>query len=291
MTTPTVSHRYVEVNGVRIFYREAGPRSAPTLLLLHGFPSASHQYRRLIDALGTYYRVIAPDYPGFGHSDAPKPASQGGSFAYTFDTLSEVLEGFCMRLGLTRFVLYAFDFGAPVGLRVAVRHPSWIAGLVVQNGNAYEEGLSPIAREMTALVPGVAGAEDRVRGLLTLEFTRSQYLTGATHPERIAPDGYILDQYFLDLPGRKEIQIDLALDYHNNIKRYPEWQGWLRRAQPATLVLWGKGDPFFIEAGARAYLRDVPRAELHFLETGHFVLEEELPAVTKLLTAFMDRVR
>ena len=287
---PRVAHRFVEVDGVRVFYREAGPPGAPTMLLLHGFPSASHQFRRLIDALGGQYRLIAPDYPGFGHSDAPDSATVGGPFAYTFDRLADVIEGFCARLGLDRFALYAFDFGAPVGFRLAARHPEWIAGLVVQNGNVYEEGLSEAARRFVALRPDVEGDEAQVRELLTLPATRGQYVGGAADPELIAPDGWTLDQHFLDLPGRKQIQVDLAFDYHTNVELYPRWQAWLREYTPPTLIAWGRGDFFFTVNGARAYLRDVPDAELHLFDTGHFALEENLPDIAPLIATFLYRI-
>ncbi|APR80766.1 Hypothetical protein A7982_06113 [Minicystis rosea] len=290
MNVTHVAHRFVDIDGVRVFYREAGPEHAPALLLLHGFPSASHQFRRLIDALGDRYRVIAPDYPGFGQSDAPAPTTAGGTFTYTFDALADVIESFCRNLGLDRFVLYMFDFGAPVGFRLATRHPEWIAGLVVQNGNAYEEGLSDAAKALVSLRRGVDGVEDELRGIMTPAFTRSQYLDGASNPARISPDGWTLDQHYLDLPGRKEIQIDLALDYASNVARYPEWQAWLRRHQPPTLIVWGKNDGIFLEAGARAYLRDVPDAELHLFETGHFALEENLPEIAPLIAKLVERV-
>jgi pimeloyl-ACP methyl ester carboxylesterase len=287
---PRVAHRFVEVEGVRVFYREVGPREAPTMLMLHGFPSASHQFRRLIDALGDRYRLIAPDYPGFGYSDAPKSATVGGPFTYTFDRLAHVIEGFCKRLGLDRFVMYVFDFGAPVGFRLAEHHPEWIAGLVVQNGNTYEEGLSPTAREFIALRPETEGAEDRIREILTLPATRGQYVGGTADPELIAPDGWTLDQHFLDLPGRKQIQVDLAFDYHTNVDLYPKWQTWLRRYQPPTLIVWGRNDPFFPKPGAHAYLRHVPAAELYLFDTGHFALEERLPEIAPLIADFLDRI-
>ncbi|MET7302540.1 alpha/beta hydrolase [Embleya sp. NPDC005575] len=282
---PDVAHRYVDVGDTRVFYREAGPADAPVLLLLHGFPSASHQFRRLIDALGTRYRLIAPDYPGFGHSDDPdRTASR-----YSFERITDTVEGFCLALALDRFVAYLFDFGGPVGLRLAARRPEWFAGLVVQNANAYDEGLSDLARGMAANRLGVEGAEDRVREILVLPVTRSQYEGGAADPARIAPDGWTLDQHFLDLPGRKEIQVDLALDYHTNIERYPAWQQWLRENQPPTLILWGRDDAFFPEAGAHAYLQDLPAAEVHVFDTGHFALEEKLPEIAPLIADFLDR--
>ncbi|GAA4304310.1 alpha/beta fold hydrolase [Actinomadura luteofluorescens] len=280
------AHRHVDVNGVRVFYRESLPEreDAPVLLLLHGFPSASHQFRRLVDVLGARHRLIAPDYPGFGHTRAPD------DFTYSFDGLADVMEGFVERLGLTRFAMYVFDFGAPVGFRLAERRPERIAGLVVQNGNAYAEGLSDAARDFIALRPGAPGAEEAVRSLLTLDGTRSQYETGVADPEALAPDGWTLDQHFLDLPGRREAQIALAFDYHSNVERYGRWQAWLRRCTPPTLIVWGAGDPFFTASGARAYLRDVPDAELHLLDTGHFALETHLREIAPLVAAFLDRL-
>lgn len=280
--TVRVSHRFVDVDGVRVFYREAGPAAAPTLLLLHGFPSASHQFRSLIATLGTRYHLVAPDYPGFGHTEAP------AGFDHSFERLTDIVEGFVRALELSHFTLYAFDFGGPVGMRLAVRHPEWIAGLIVQNANAYTEGLSELALGLTANRPGVEGAEERVREILVLPVTRSQYEGGSTDPALISPDGWTLDQHFLDLPGRKEAQVALALDYHSNLARYPEWQRWLREHRPPTLVLWGTGDAFFLEAGARAYLRDLPEARLHLFETGHFALEEKLPEIAPLIAAFVD---
>jgi putative NADH-flavin reductase/pimeloyl-ACP methyl ester carboxylesterase len=287
---PTVTHRNVEVDGLRIFYREAaGAEGAPVLLLLHGFPSASHQFRRLIDALGGRFRVIAPDYPGFGYSDAPESSSAGGSFTYSFDKLADVMEGFCKALGLDRFVMYVFDFGAPVCFRLATRHPDWIAGLVVQNGNAYEAGLSAVARDVVATRREDAGAEAKIRDLLTHSATRDQYLQGAAEPDAIAPDGWTLDHHFLELPGRRQIQVDLAFDYHSNIKRYPEWQAWLREHRPPTLVVWGRNDPIFVAAGAVAYKQDVPDAEVHLLDAGHFALEERVNEIAPLIASFLER--
>ncbi|MGW0071186.1 alpha/beta fold hydrolase, partial [Streptosporangium sandarakinum] len=281
-----IAHHHLDVDGVRVFYRESLPEraGAPVLLLLHGFPSASHQFRRLIDALGSHYRLIAPDYPGFGHTRAPD------DFVHSFDRLADVIEGLVRGLGLTRFAMYMFDFGAPVGFRIAERHPEWVAGLVVQNGNAYEDGLSDGARDFTALRPGTPGAEETIRDLLTLRGTRSQYETGVSDPELVAPDGWTLDQHFLDLPGRKEAQVALAFDYRSNIERYGRWQAWLREHTPPTLITWGVGDPFFPEPGAHAYLRDLPDAELHLFDTGHFALETHLPEIAPLIAGFLDRV-
>ncbi|MFJ7158134.1 alpha/beta fold hydrolase [Streptomyces sp. NPDC101118] len=276
-----IVHRYVEVDGVRVFYRETGPADAPVLLLLHGFPSGSHQYRRLMETLGGEFRLVAPDYPGFGRTEAP------AGFTYTFERLADVTEGFVTALGLERFALYVFDFGAPVGFRIAARHPEWITGLVVQNGNAYEDGLSDAARQFIALRREVPGDVEQIRGLLTPEGTRFQYETGAADPARLDPDSWTLDQHFLELPGRKDAQVDLALDYRSNVARYPEWQAWLREYAPPALVVWGAGDPFFTPPGAHAYLRDLPEARLHLFETGHFALEERLPEIAPLVADFL----
>ncbi|MFB9908815.1 alpha/beta fold hydrolase [Allokutzneria oryzae] len=278
-----MAYRFVEVDGVRVFYREAGPRDAPTLLLLHGFPSASHQFRHLIERLADRYHVIAPDYPGFGHSDTP-------DVEYSFDWLAGVVEGFVEAVGLRRFVMYVFDYGAPIGFRVATRHPEWIAGLIVQNGNAYTDGLGEVATEFIANRKGQSGADERVRAMLTLPFTRAQYEGGTSDVAAISPDGWTLDQHFLDLPGRKDIQVQLGLDYHSNVELYPEWQRWLREHRPPTLIVWGTGDIFFDVAGARAFLRDVPDAELHLFATGHFALEEKLDEIAPLISDFVGRV-
>ncbi|MGE6782177.1 alpha/beta fold hydrolase [Ensifer adhaerens] len=290
---PVIRHRAIEIDGVRLFYRESVPNGAgndvPTVLLLHGFPSSSHQYRRLMDALGNDYRLIAPDYPGFGHSDAPASTASGGHFTYSFDRLADLLEGFVEALKLQRFMLYVFDFGAPVGFRLATRRPELIAGLIVQNGNAYHEGLSEAAQSFIALTPDDVDASERIEQLLTLEMTRAQYEGGTSDPERIAPDGWTMDQHFLDLPERRQPQYDLFFDYKSNLARYAEWQEWLRRKLPPTLITWGRNDPFFTEPGARAFLRDVPEAELHLFDTGHFALEEFLPEIAPLIADFIDR--
>ncbi|GAA4157577.1 alpha/beta fold hydrolase [Phytohabitans flavus] len=281
----STTHRHLDVDGVRVFYRESHPdrANAPVLLLMHGFPSGSHQFRRLIDVLGARYRLIAPDYPGFGHTHAP------AGFTYSFDRLADVTEGFVQRLGLDRFVMYIFDFGAPVGFRLAERHPEWIAGLVVQNGNAYTEGLSDGARAFIALRPETPGAEQTIRDLLTPTGVRAQYETGVADPLLIAPDGWALDQYFLGLPGREEAQLALAFDYHSNVERYDLWHAWLREHTPPTLITWGSNDPFFPAPGAHAYLRDIPNAELHLFDTGHFALETHLPQIAPLIADFLDR--
>ncbi|WP_222932761.1 alpha/beta fold hydrolase [Nocardia yunnanensis] len=283
---PRVLHRRVDIEGVEVFYRESVPAhaDAPVLLLLHGFPTASHQFRRLIDALGSRYRLIAPDYPGFGKTVAP------ASFEYSFDRLADIIEGFVQHLGLTRFAVYIFDFGAPVGLRLATRHPEWIAGLIVQNGNAYEAGLSEAAKGFIALRPDHPGDEETVRVLLTPEGTRTQYETGVPDPSLLDPDAWLLDQHYLDLPGRQEAQLALAFDYKSNLTHYTEWQAWLRKHTPPTLITWGANDPFFPEPGAHAYRTDLPQAELHLFDTGHFALETHLPEIAPLIADFLNRL-
>lgn len=278
-------HRHLEVDGVRVFYRESLPdrADAPVLLLLHGFPSGSHQFRRLIDVLGSRYRLVAPDYPGFGHTQVPD------GFTYSFDRLADITEKFVQQLGLDRFVMYVFDFGAPVGFRLAERHPERIAGVIVQNGNAYEDGLSDAARGVLLPDPQDPGTEAALGDLLALSGTRYQYEAGVADPELIAPDGWTLDQHFLDQPGRKEAQLALFFDYRTNIESYDRWQTWLRRHTPPALIAWGANDPFFIAPGARAYLRDLPGAELHLFETGHFALETHLPEIAPLIADFLDR--
>ncbi|GAA2158159.1 MULTISPECIES: alpha/beta fold hydrolase [Glycomyces] len=283
-TFPRVHHRHIDIDGVQVFYRETNPGpDAPVLVLLHGFPSASHQFARLIDAIGDRYRIIAPDYPGFGRTEAP------AGFTYTFDALADVTERLLLELEIERFALYLFDFGGPVGFRIAERHPDRVTALVIQNANAYEAGLSPMARDFIALRPEDPGAEATVRGLFTLESTRGQYEGGTADPSLVAPDGWTLDQHYLDLPGRADAQAALAFDYKSNVERYPAWQAWLRRHEPPALILWGENDMFFPAPGAHAYLADLPDAELHLLPTGHFALEDQLHRIVPLMTEFLDR--
>jgi pimeloyl-ACP methyl ester carboxylesterase len=287
MTAPArTAHRYVDVEGVRVFYRESLPdrADAPVLLLLHGFPSASHQYRALFDRLGSRYRLIAPDHPGSGHTEAP------AGYTYSFDRLADLTEGFVRALGLTRFALYVFDFGAPIGFRVAERNPEWIAGLIVQNGNAYADGLSEAARDLLAQRPDTPGGPERVHAELTLEAVRGQYLTGVPDPSLVAPDNWTLDHHFLGLPGHREAQAALLFDYHTNVESYDRWQAWLRKHTPPALIVWGENDPFFTEAGARAYRRDLPDAELHLFDTGHFALETHAEEIAPLVAGFLDRL-
>jgi pimeloyl-ACP methyl ester carboxylesterase len=278
-----VSYGYEPVGDVSVFYREAGPKHAPTVLLLHGFPSSSHQYRQLIQILGDELHVVAPDYPGFGFSEVQ------GEFQYSFDKLADVIEAFCRQRGLTSFFVYLFDFGAPVGLRIALRHPEWIRGIITQNGNAHEESIAPdIARMIRLDATAASGPVNDVRrSVLTLAATRSQYLAGTVHPERVAPEAWLLDQHFLDQPGRADAMLALLDDYKTNLAAYPAWQRYLREQRPATLIVWGKNDPIFLEAGAHAWKRDVPAADLHVFAGGHFLLEERAGEVARLVRNFV----
>jgi pimeloyl-ACP methyl ester carboxylesterase len=281
-----ISYRTVRIRGLDIFYREAGPRTAPTVLLLHGFPSSSHMFRNLIPALADRFHVVAPDYPGFGQSSMPAV----GEFEYTFDNLAGVIGELIERLGLARYALYMQDYGAPVGFRLAVAHPERVTALVIQNGNAYEEGLpdsfwKPIKAYWRERGGDSAAA---VAKGLELDATRWQYIYGARRPELISPDAWLVDQTLLDRPGNKAIQMQLFYDYGSNPPLYPEWQAYLRSRQPPTLIVWGKNDAIFPAAGARAYRRDLRDVELHLLDTGHFALEEESDTIARLMRRFLE---
>lgn len=281
-------YQYAEIDNLKIFYREAGSPDAPTIVLLHGFPSSSHMFRELIPQLSANAHVIAPDYPGFGYSDQPDRAE----FAYTFERLTSVIEKLIFdHLHLKSFSIYVQDYGAPVGFRIASRHPEAIDGMVVQNGNAYLEGLGAGFDPIRAYwKERTAEGESTLRGFLTLESTRFQYLHGTSDPTKISPDGYTFDQMTLDRPGNSEIQLDLFFDYQNNASLYPEWQAYFREHKPPVLIVWGKNDPFFTVEGAKAYTRDIPGAELHFFDTGHFALEEESEAIATHMKRFLQAI-
>jgi pimeloyl-ACP methyl ester carboxylesterase len=283
---PETTYHTVDVAGVQLFYREAGPKDAPHVLLLHGYPASSHMFRNLIPALADRFHVVAPDYPGFGHSAMPAPAD----FDYSFDHLAEVIDAFAVRLGLDRYALYVQDYGAPVGFRLAVRHPERVSALIVQNGNAYQEGLREFWAPIKAYWQDPTG-EPRtgMAKALELEATRWQYLAGVRRPERVSPDIWLIDQALLDRPGNKEIQLQLFYDYRNNPTRYPEWQAYFRRHQPPTLVVWGRNDPIFPAEGAHPYARDLKDVESHLLDTGHFALEEEGDTIATLMRSFLER--
>lgn len=273
-------------SAINLFYREAGEKDAPVVLLLHGFPTSSHQYRGLIDRLSDKYRVIAPDLPGFGFSDAP----EAKSFGYTFEHLAEVMESFTDALKLTRYAVYVFDYGAPVGFRLAVSRPERVVAVISQNGNAYEEGLSEGWNPIRAYWQDPT-EENRgnLRAFLKADTTKFQYTHGEPDASLIAPESFTLDQHFLDRPGNDEIQLDLFGDYQSNVALYPKFQEYLRTSRPAVLAVWGKNDPFFLPAGAEAFRRDVPDAEVHLIEAGHFVLEAHLDEVAGILREFLGR--
>jgi pimeloyl-ACP methyl ester carboxylesterase len=278
-----VSVHRVEAGEVKVFYREAGAKDAPVILLLHGFPTSSFQYRELMPLLAEKYRVIAPDLPGFGFTEV------ADGYVYTFDSLAKTVEAFTEALGLRRYALYVFDYGAPTGLRVAMAHPERVTAIVSQNGNAYEEGLgdawAPIRRYWEA--PTEAN-RSVLRGHLNLAGLKEEYLTGVPHPEMVKPEGYTLDAALLARPGNVEIQLDLFLDYANNVKMYPAFQEYFRAVKPPLLAVWGKYDPFFIPPGAEAFKRDLPEAEVEFLETGHFALETHVEEVAKAMLGFLE---
>ncbi len=280
-----VWNRTIEIDGLEIFYREAGPADAPVIVLLHGFPTSSHMFRNLIPQLADKYRVIAPDYPGYGLSSAPSV----DEWEYTFDNVAGVVGKLLDKVGAESYTLYLMDYGAPVGFRLAVDDPDRVEGLIVQNGNAYKEGLqefwNPI-REYWA-DPSDQHA-DALRGLLTIEATKWQYTAGVREPDAISPDNWLVIQPLLDRPGNQEIQLAMFLDYGSNPPRYPAWQEYLREHQPPTLIAWGKNDPIFPGEGAIPYLRDLPDAELHLLDTGHFALEEDGDRIASLIREFME---
>jgi pimeloyl-ACP methyl ester carboxylesterase len=264
------TYHSIPVAGLNIFYRQAGQPHLPALVLLHGFPTSSHMFRDLIPRLEDRFHIIAPDYPGFGYSDAPPP----NEFPYTFDHLADVTEQLITKLGLESYALYLQDYGGPIGFRLAARHPERITGLVIQNANAYLEGISEAMAPIAKYWSDRSGMESEIRGFLTRETTKFQYMHGAGRPERISPDAYHHAQALLDRPGNDLIQRELFFNYQSNPPLYQEWQEYFRKHQPPTLIVWGRNDPFFTVAGAEAFLRDLPKAELHLLTAGHFALEE-----------------
>lgn len=274
------------IDGLDIFYREVGTPGQPQLVLLHGFPTSSHMFRNLIDDLGSDFHIIAPDFPGFGLSSAPAHDEH----EYTFDNLAKVTNELLERKGFDDYVLYVMDYGAPVGYRIATAHPDRVAGFVVQNGNAYVEGLSEFWDPIRAYWKSGADPErNALRPFLTLEGTKWQYLTGVRDPSVISPDNWLVVQLLLDRPGNQDIQLDLFYDYGTNPPLYPEWQAYFRKHQPPMLITWGANDPIFPESGAHPYLRDLPEAEMHLLDTGHFALEEDGELIASLIRDFIRR--
>jgi pimeloyl-ACP methyl ester carboxylesterase len=282
----TVTYRFQVVGDVDVFYREAGPSDAPVILLLHGYPTASHMFRELIQHLQGRYRLIAPDLPGFGQTRAPKR----GQFDYTFDNLAKTVEGLTEALKINRYTIYLFDYGAPTGFRLALAHPERVAGLISQNGNAYDEGLGPMWELFrTYWRDPSASNRNACRKTLAPEVTKSQYLIGSD-AEKVAPDGYELDIAYLARPGNDEIQLDLIYDYRTNVAAYPKWQAYLRATQPPLLAVWGRNDPFFLPPGAEAFRRDQPDAKVHFVDAGHFALETRVDEIAARIMEFMARL-
>ena len=296
-TSPSLAHRdfiprasfhTVEADGVKVFYREAGPANAPVILLLHGYPTSSHQYRELIPRLATRYRVIAPDLPGFGFTVVP----DARNYKYSFDALARTMEAFVDALNLKKYVLYVFDYGAPTGFRLALAYPERVTAIISQNGNAYEEGLGDAWAPIRAYwaTPSAANREVLRREILTLDGTRSQYLIGVPNPESVAPESYTLDQALLERPGNKEIQLDLYLDYSTNVELYSKFQAYFREFKPLLLAIWGKNDIFFIPPGAEAFRRDNPNATVEFLDTGHFALETHVEEIAAAIHSLLARI-
>jgi pimeloyl-ACP methyl ester carboxylesterase len=283
-----IHHRTTTVDGLTIFYREAGQPGDPVLVLLHGFPSSSIMFRDLIPGLADRFHVIAPDYPGFGRSDAPAPSQ----FAYTFDHLAEVMEHFLKARGLSRYSLYLQDYGGPIGFRLALAHPERVVALIVQNAVAHEPGLSDLWIPRRAFWANRAAGETGVRAnFFSLEATRQRHVGASPDPERIDPDTWEQEYAFLKRPGMVDIQLQLFHDYQTNVVAYPKWQAYLRAHRPPTLVVWGRHDLSFTAAGALGYGADVPDAEVHLLDAGHFALDEAAPEITQLIRGFFERRR
>jgi pimeloyl-ACP methyl ester carboxylesterase len=283
---PVTHHRTTTIDGVNVFYREAGPEDAPVVLLLHGFPTSSHMFRNLIPALADRYHVIAPDYPGYGQSDMPDRAT----FAYTFDRFAALIDALLDRLHVGRWAMYVMDYGAPVGWRLALKHPDRITGLIVQNGNAYEEGLKEFWDPIKAYWGDRSDAHRKpLEALVSLETTKFQYTDGVSDVSRIAPDNWVHDQALLDRPGNADVQLDLLYDYRTNLPLYPAVQAYFREHRPPTIVVWGKNDTIFPADGAHPYKRDLPDVEFHLIDTGHFALEDRADEIVPLIRDFLDR--
>ncbi|HYO96747.1 MAG TPA: alpha/beta hydrolase [Polyangiaceae bacterium] len=281
-----VSYHTAKVDGVDVFYREAGPKNAPVLLLLHGFPTSSHMFRDLIPRLADKYRVIAPDYPGYGYSGAPDRSK----FAYTFASYASIVDKLTRQLGVKRYALYVMDYGAPVGFRLAVKNPDRVSAIVVQNGNAYNEGIEAFWDPIKAYwKTGAAKEREGIRWLMTSKATYWQYSNGVKDMSLVSPDTWTTDQALLDRPGNQEIQLDLFYDYRTNIPLYPQWQAYFREHKPPMLVVWGQNDEIFVAAGAAPYKRDIPNVEIHMFDTGHFALETHGVAIAALMRDFLAR--
>lgn len=281
-----IRYQTADVEGFKVFYREAGAADAPKLLLLHGFPSAAHMFRDLIPLLAARFHIIAPDLPGFGQSEMPAR----DKFAYTFDNLANIIEGFTQVVGFDRFAVYVFDYGAPIGFRLAMRHPERITAIISQNGNAYEEGLSDGWNPIRAYWQDSSQANrDALHAFLAPETTRWQYTYGVSDAAAVSPDGQTLDNFYLARPGAAEVQLDLFGDYKSNVALYPAFQEYFRTHKPRCLAVWGKNDPFFLPSGAEAFKRDIPEADVRFLDTGHFALETHAQEIADAIGDFLVR--
>ncbi|TRW27251.1 alpha/beta hydrolase [Flavobacterium zepuense] len=287
MKTNRVSYKYKKVRDINIFYRESGDPANETIVLLHGFPTSSHMYREVLAELCDDYHLIAPDYPGFGESDFPLP----DIFEYSFDAIAKVIDELLESLNLTTYTLMVQDYGAPVGYRIATAHPERVKALIVQNGNAYEEGLSPgFDATKNFWKSRTTENEQPIHEMFTLEGIKWQYTHGTKNPEHINPDNWNLDYFKISRPGNHQAQLNLIFDYQNNVKLYPKWQKYLRDNQPPLLITWGKNDPFFPEPGAEAYLKDVKKVDYHIYDTGHFALEEESANIIANIRDFMQNL-
>jgi pimeloyl-ACP methyl ester carboxylesterase len=281
-------YRSMQIDGLSVAYREAGPPDAPTVLLLHGFPSSSRMYQRLFPLLSDRYHLVAPDYVGFGHSDAPDPSH----FDYTFDHLADLVAKMVSQMGLTHYVLFMQDYGGPIGFRLALRKPEAVDAMMIQNAVAHEQGLGPLWAARRAFWADRAANEAKLRAsFLSFEATKSRHLGSSPRPELYDPDAWTDEFTFLNRPGEADIQTELFYDYRNNVASYPAWQAYLRQRRPPTLVVWGKYDPSFAVAGAAAYAADVPKAQIHLLEAGHFAMDEDLEGVAKLTREFLEGLR
>jgi pimeloyl-ACP methyl ester carboxylesterase len=284
-TTATTTYHRRLVDGVSIFYREAGPRDAPTIVLLHGFPSSSREFDTLMPLLATRYHLIAPDLPGFGQSEAPPPTA----YQYTFNNIAMTTGRLLEALRINTFSLYIHDYGAPVGLRMIVAHPNWLQNLIVQNGNVYEAGLGPKWAKIAQYWVNPKAHPEIVDAFLSWDATEQRHIAGTSHPDRYNPDSWTDEFAQLSRPGQREIQAALLYDYRTNVASYPAWQAWLRQHKPPTLVAWGANDPSFIAAGATAFRQDLPNAEIHLLDAGHFALDEKADEIASLIIEFMAK--
>lgn len=284
-TTSTTTYHRVQVDGTGVFYREAGSKDAPTIVLLHGFPSSSRQFDTLVPLLATQYHLIAPDFPGFGQSDAPPPSA----YSYTFDHLAKTMGDLLTALRIDSYTLYIHDYGAPIGFRLMLADPQRVQALITQNGNVYKDGLGPKWAKNAEYWAVPAGHPEVIDAFLSFEATKQRHIAGTAHLERYNPDTWTDEMAHLSKPGQREIQTALLYDYRTNVESYPEWQAWLRQHRPPTLVVWGRNDPSFTAPGAEAFKRDLPDAEIHLLDAGHFALDEQTDEIARLILDFMAR--